>query len=261
MIFLSHNSKDKDAVRTLYKALTARGIDSWFDEKDLAPGSLWQPELEKGIRDATAIAVCLGTSGKGPWQDEEMQAALSLGVREEKPVIPIILPNVVGRPDVPLFLQSRTWVDLRPDFDEAALDRLATAVPKAEPSSDAKAHLLMAEMDWVRAKISELQGRPMKGTLESFGLPMREAAAESASTLSHIVDPGILKIIVENVAKAKDRFMKALGDPANSQQAKDQETDIVKSTICAELARLKSLNQGNLPEALVRDWSSFECKP
>lgn len=259
MIFLSHNSKDKDAVRTLYNALKKRGIDCWFDEKDLEPGSAWQLELEKGISESKAMAVCLGPSGMGPWQEEEMWAALSLGVRGKKPVIPVLLPGVPGRPDVPLFLQSRTWVDLRPDFDEAALDRLAATVPKAKPEPDATSHLLIAELAEMRSMFAHLEGGRSPSGLKSYAVGMSEMRSASGTPLAQVIPQEIIEVVLENVAKARDRFVKALGDPANSQQAKDQEKEIAKSTICTELGRVKELNENKLPEVFDPDWRAFGC--
>ena len=46
-IFLSHNSKDKPAVRELAEALRARGIKVWLDEWELVPGQPWQEALEE----------------------------------------------------------------------------------------------------------------------------------------------------------------------------------------------------------------------
>ena len=111
--FLSHNSKDKPAVRALAADLRAAGVSVWLDEEQLRPGIPWQPLLESGIRASRSVAVMVGAAGIGPWQDQEQQAALMLAVRNELPVIPVLLPDARSQPDLPLFLANRTWVDLR----------------------------------------------------------------------------------------------------------------------------------------------------
>ena len=45
-VFLSHNSKDKPAVRTLGTALKKRGLSVCLDEWELQPGLPWQNALE-----------------------------------------------------------------------------------------------------------------------------------------------------------------------------------------------------------------------
>jgi len=111
--FLSHNSRDKPAVRALAVALRARGIAVWLDEEQLRPGLSAQKQMDAGIRQSRSIAVLVGADGLGPWEQEEMEAALSLAVRDRWPVIPVLLPDAPGSPELPSFLASRTWVDLR----------------------------------------------------------------------------------------------------------------------------------------------------
>src|SRR3712207_3405107 len=97
-VFLSHNSKDKPMVRQLAEALAARGLQVWLDEWQLQPGLSSQQLLEEGIRASRSAAVLVGKDGLGPWEDEEMQAALRLAVRDQRPIIPVLLPDAPSQP-------------------------------------------------------------------------------------------------------------------------------------------------------------------
>lgn len=119
--FLSHNSQDKPAVRTLAKELRAHGISVWLDEERLRPGIPWQPLLESGIDASHSVAVLVGADGLGPWEQMEMRAALSLAVEREIPVIPVLLPDAPTKPRLPLFLRNFTWVDLRQRVDAGSI--------------------------------------------------------------------------------------------------------------------------------------------
>lgn len=132
-VFLSHNSKDKPGVRALAALLTERGISVWIDEEQLIPGRPWQPLLEKGIKESATGAVLVGADGVGPWENEEMQGLLQFVVQEKKPVIPVLLPGAPGKPDPPLFLSNRTWVDLRAGFGTEGIDRLIWGVTGEHP--------------------------------------------------------------------------------------------------------------------------------
>lgn len=132
-VFLSHNSQDKPAVRELCRALQDRGLSVWLDEDELRPGLPWQPGLESGIRASRSVTVLVGADGLGPWEIEEMQAALMLARRRGIPVIPVLLPDAPLQPAVPLFLELRTWVDLRPRLTDAALDRLQWGITGVRP--------------------------------------------------------------------------------------------------------------------------------
>jgi hypothetical protein len=133
--FLSHNSKDKPAVRALKLALEARGLRCWLDEEQLRPGLPWQSLLEQGIKGAGSVAVCVAADGIGPWEDEEQQAALRLAVRDGRAVIPVVLPGAPVQPELPLFLSGRTWVDLRDGLEGEGLARLVWGITGQPPAS------------------------------------------------------------------------------------------------------------------------------
>jgi hypothetical protein len=136
-VFLSHNRQDKPAVRELYQELRQKGIKAWLDEKELVPGEPWQPALEQGIKDSAAFAVLVGSDGLGPWQNEEMQAMLNRAVKLKLRVIPVLLPTAPGEPELSLFLENHTWVDLRPALNSDNLERLIWGITgkKPEPES------------------------------------------------------------------------------------------------------------------------------
>jgi formylglycine-generating enzyme required for sulfatase activity len=127
-VFLSHNSKDKPAVRKLATELRARRLRVWLDEDCLLPGELWQKGLERVIGTARAGAVLVGRDGFGPWEDMEMQALLSQFVRRGLPVIPILLAGAPQTPELPPFLAQFVWSDLRDGLTTEAIDRLVAGI-------------------------------------------------------------------------------------------------------------------------------------
>lgn len=73
--------------------------------------------------DSASVAVFIGPSGFGPWQNEEMRVALAKRVSESKGdfrVIPVLLPGAVReeRSRIPSFLLALTWVEFRKSLDE-----------------------------------------------------------------------------------------------------------------------------------------------
>jgi len=77
---------------------------------------------------ARSIAALIGSEGIGPWQDEEIQAAMQLAVRTQRPLIPVLLPRAPKEiPELPLFIGNRTWVDLRSGLSEAGINDLVSA--------------------------------------------------------------------------------------------------------------------------------------
>lgn len=132
-VFLSHNSKDKPAVREVERLLSANGLVVWLDEDELRPGIPWQNLLEEGIRTSRSVAVLVGKDGLGPWEDEEMQGALRLAANDKRPVIPVLLSGAPKRPELPMFLGNRTWVDLRTGLTDDGLAKLIWGITGKKP--------------------------------------------------------------------------------------------------------------------------------
>ena len=135
-VFLSHSSQDKPMVRSLAQALTARGIKVWLDVEQLIPGRPWQEALETIIQTTRTAAVLIGKDGLGPWEKPEMRSCLSQFVQRGLSVIPVLLPDAALKPELPMFLANRTWVDLRPAVTDEKLDRLEWGITGIKPNPD-----------------------------------------------------------------------------------------------------------------------------
>ncbi|TAN50522.1 MAG: toll/interleukin-1 receptor domain-containing protein [Methylococcaceae bacterium] len=132
-VFLSHNSQDKPVVRELTQKLETRGLRVWLDEEQLIPGRPWQAALETAIKEAKTAAVLIGANGLGPWETPEMHAFLQQTVSQKLPVIPVLLPGAPTAQELPLLLQSFTWVDLRDGMTEPALNKLEWGITGVKP--------------------------------------------------------------------------------------------------------------------------------
>ncbi len=100
-------------MKRIGEQLKEAGILPWLDEWELQPGQPWQDELERQIKQVKSVAVFLGPSGRGPWHNAEMRAAIDQFNTRECPVIPVILPDREGDPEWPLLLQSMHAIDFR----------------------------------------------------------------------------------------------------------------------------------------------------
>jgi CRISPR-associated Csx14 family protein len=127
-VFLCYNREDRRNVKDIGNQLKAMGLAPWLDEWELRPGLPWQRLLEEQITSINTVAVFIGQSGLGPWQQMEIEAFLRQFVSRGCPVIPVLLPNAPDKPKLPVFLSGMTWVDFRAsqrhNADEEPLDRL-----------------------------------------------------------------------------------------------------------------------------------------
>lgn len=112
-VFLCYNSRDEEAVTEIYRRLLEHEVRPWFDRYHMRPGLPWQEQLESQIARINSAAVFVGPHGTGPWQRKEIGGLLVEFVREERPVIPVLLPGAPDETQLPLFLRGHSWVDLR----------------------------------------------------------------------------------------------------------------------------------------------------
>ena len=130
-VYLSYNSEDRSEVEALAYKLRDQGIRPWLDVWEISPGEVWQTSLNTALRQSRSVAVIIGHSGVGPWQDLEMRALLRESVSRGIPIIPVILASVRSEPRVPMFLRSYPWVDFRRDTN-AAHKRLLWGITTAK---------------------------------------------------------------------------------------------------------------------------------
>jgi len=112
-VFLCHASQDKPTVRKLYAQLQSEmWIDAWLDEEKLLPGQDWNFEIEKALRNADVIIVCLSSNSvsKEGYVQKEIKRALDIA--DEKPNGAIfIIPLKLEECKVPERLNKWLWVN------------------------------------------------------------------------------------------------------------------------------------------------------
>jgi len=132
-VFLCHNSEDKPEIWKIYDRLTAQGLRPWIDDEHSPPGQFWLNALGEQIDEIRSVAVFVGGSGIGPWQEQEIASSLGAFVRRKKTVIPVFLPNAPKEPKLPVFLENFTWVDFRKQRPDP-MERLIWGITGTKPT-------------------------------------------------------------------------------------------------------------------------------
>jgi len=137
-VFLSHSSQDKPAVEQLARRLTDEaGLRPFLDKWHLVPGEPWQEALEEALDQSRTCAVFIGPRGIGPWENEEVRAAIEQRVAARAlRVIPVLLPGAERgkRGRLPAFLTRTTWVEFRESLDDTdAFHRLVAGIKGVPP--------------------------------------------------------------------------------------------------------------------------------
>jgi hypothetical protein len=125
-VFFSYNSRDHLLVAEMASKISREGFEPFLDRWYLVPGQRWRPNLEELLSSCKAVAVFIGPSGMGSWQQREVDVALDRQSKASQfPVIPILLPGC----EPPLgFLRQITWIDLRNGSLDEALPALIGAI-------------------------------------------------------------------------------------------------------------------------------------
>jgi hypothetical protein len=141
-VFLSHQSGDKPLVESIaMRLVNEQGLRPFLDKWHLIPGAPWQEALEEALDRSKTCAVFLGPGGLGPWENEEMRAALEERVRNKSfRVIPVLLPGAEPKDEktLPRFLRRLTWVDFRGGLnDPDTFQRLIAGIRGVAPGPGA----------------------------------------------------------------------------------------------------------------------------
>lgn len=219
-VFLCHNSLDKPEVREIANQLRARGILPWLDEWELRPGFPWQVLLEQQIANIKSAAVFVGSSGLGPWQEQELRGFLSEFVNRNCPVIPVLLSNAPQQPKIPIFLKAMTWVDFR-RADSEPINHLIWGITGVKPEQgDNKETSGLSDIsrDSVEnasplSAVQKVKCTSLQHRLDSLVADYAAASMQLVSTLS-AVDRNILQRQIDSISRDMDeveRELKSLG--------------------------------------------------
>lgn len=115
-VFISHSAKDKTFVRLLSDRLTQDGVQTWLDEKKIAPGDNIVERINAGIKNTDFFIVVLSKSSvNSKWVNFELSATrLNEISKNQNIIIPILIEDC----EIPSFLQSRLFLDFRMSFEE-----------------------------------------------------------------------------------------------------------------------------------------------
>lgn len=112
-------------VKDVARRLRQRGVASYLDVLDQElPGRPFDV-IAARIKKAATVAVFIGGGGLGPFQRLEVTLAVIQAVKRGMRVVPVLLPGAGDIPELELFLECFSWIDLRQGIVEEQVERLA----------------------------------------------------------------------------------------------------------------------------------------
>lgn len=136
-VFISYKRKDIKTIKVLVGTLKERGLDIWWDQESIKPGTIWKNEIRKGIEEGAFFLACFSKSYDDA--SSEMNEELFLAIERLRKfpqntsfLIPVKLDNC-SIPHFDLFasktLSDLQFVDLYKDWDEG-IDKLLSVLVK-----------------------------------------------------------------------------------------------------------------------------------
>ena len=121
-VFLSHNSRDKPAVRRLAERLVASGLRVWFDEWSIKPGDDIYLAIERGLECSRVQVLCLSPAALGSnWVGLERSTVLFRDpANSDRRFIPLLLADC----KLPDTLRRYKYVDYRDEAEDAFAELL-----------------------------------------------------------------------------------------------------------------------------------------
>lgn len=115
-IFLSHSSKDKEAVRKLRNDLVENGFDVWFDEDKIGIGDEIISKIEEGLEETSYLIIWLTRhSVESGWVQREWESKIHDELKMKKT---LVLPILAENCEIPKFLSSKKYADFRENYEK-----------------------------------------------------------------------------------------------------------------------------------------------
>lgn len=137
-VFISHSSKNKEDAVRLRDDLVGEKIKTWLDRDELRGGDPLIDELQEALASSTHLILLWSKpASESRYVNAEWQAAYDLGK--------VIIPCLLDRTPLPLFLRRFIFYDLRGPYAEArqqileALGRTAPGKASAKKTASKKA--------------------------------------------------------------------------------------------------------------------------
>lgn len=124
-VFLSYSHNDGAELAQRLHVDLAKSFDTWLDAQRLTAGDIWSRAVEGGIDRANVVVALLSA---GSYISDICRAEQQRALEKGKCVIPI---RVQSDCDIPLYLQTRQWLDFsNPDLYPELLPRLLQSIHK-----------------------------------------------------------------------------------------------------------------------------------
>lgn len=144
-VFISYSHTDSDFVSTLAANLVDNKARVWIDKWELNVGDSILDKVQEAIQESSALLVVLSkASVDSAWCKKEINAGLIRELEEKKV---FILPVLLEKCEIPLFLKEKMYADFTNNFDDGITSVLEAI---AKITNDTQGRIVYPEfhVDW-----------------------------------------------------------------------------------------------------------------
>jgi len=152
-VLLFYNDEDNQEVQPIIDQLREQQIQLWLTQ-EVRGGNAWQQVLETQLAQINSVAVFIGRSGS-LWKREQIEPFIWEFIEQGRPVIPVILPNVLQEPELPIYLRRRTRVDFRQQ-DPNPTDQLIRGITGNRPTPSPQIDPISPQIDPISPQIDPI---------------------------------------------------------------------------------------------------------
>lgn len=124
--FFSYSRVDTEFTRKLATDLRNAGADLWIDQLDIQPGTRWDMEIEKALKEAETVIVVLSPNAVA---SNNIMDEISYALENNKKVIPVIIEHC----EVPFRIKRLQYIDFAQNYDEG-FNRLSSVLNLNKPN-------------------------------------------------------------------------------------------------------------------------------
>lgn len=129
MVFLSHSSKDKGIVDSIFNEVQKNEIKAWYDKYEIEPGDSVTDRINEGLEKSDMGVICISRNfldSPSGWTRSELNYFIQKRMREGKANF-ICLNLDVPHDELPPLIQDYRYIDLR---SEGAISELIGILKK-----------------------------------------------------------------------------------------------------------------------------------
>ena len=229
-VFLSYVREDAAAVNKLRSTLCKADIPVWLDTEDIAPGLLWEKEIQRAIgKNAIAFIACFSKESvereRSVQREELIQATREYRLRDPNRswLIPVRLSDA-PLPDLDIgfghTLDSLQRLDLFGENVRAGYRRLIRTIRELLPTVSQKEHVSPAERySWESESVDDSPGsagyEAIRVTLASVDEVMTQVSGlyeDVRVLIGQVRDGGVDSMLMDDVAsRAYDAGITLMG--------------------------------------------------